>query len=177
MWRWLRFLPFRAEPGAPQLRAVVAPLGDPYREDPAAPVRERSAEPSSLAKLFRALEAAGLVFRPRWRGFEIVGATRSRVMRVRLRDPARIVPTDMACSGEAPELLIDLALALVPLFGPLVAEVRFAGTIFIDGSRDRAALGEEAAQRIHRVGLRLATRAPISFPILLDLARRMRQPR
>jgi hypothetical protein len=177
MWRWLRFLPFRVEPGTPPLRAVVAPLGDPYREDPSAPVMERSAEPSSIAKVFRALDEAGLAFRPRWRGFEIVGAARSRVMRVRLRDPARIVPSNMACSGQAPELLIDLALALVPLFGPLVADIRFAGTIFVDGSRDRAVLGEEAAQRIHRVGLRLATRAPISFPILLDLARRMRQPR
>nr|MBA3787896.1 hypothetical protein [Actinomycetota bacterium] len=107
---------------------------------------------------------------------DLSGPTRSRILRVRVPDPARIGPAELRCSTSAPELLIDLALALVPLYGPLLAEVRFAGTLFIDGSRDRATLGDEAAEHVQRMMRRLATRAPISFPILVDLARRMRRP-
>ncbi|MDQ3370113.1 MAG: hypothetical protein M3680_32245, partial [Myxococcota bacterium] len=129
-----------------------------------------------LGEVHAALDAAGLAVRRRRRGFDLLGPTRSRILRVRVPDPARIVPAELRCSTTAPELLIDLALALVPLFGPLLAEVRFAGTLFIDGSRDRAALGDEAAAHVQRMMRRLATRAPISFPILVDLARRMRRP-
>jgi hypothetical protein len=97
-------------------------------------------------------------------------------MTVRVPDIDRILPGDLTCGSDAPELLLDLALAVVPLFGPLLADVRFAGTILVDGTRDRRALGEEAAQRIQGIFRRLARRAPISFPILVDLARRMREP-
>ncbi|MBA3454813.1 MAG: hypothetical protein H0T42_17125 [Deltaproteobacteria bacterium] len=175
MWRWLRTLFAPREAGPPSLRAVVAPLGDPYREDLGAKHMERTAEPCSLADIFAALQAARLAFRPRRHGFDLV-ASRTRVMKVRVPDTARIMPGDLACGSEAPELLLDLALAVVPLFGPLIADVRFAGTIFVDGTRDRRALGEEAAQRIQAIFRRLARRAPISFPILVDLARRMRHP-
>ncbi len=178
MWRWIRSLFARRRSGAreaPALRAVVAPLGDPYREDFSTQLLERTAEPCALPDLLAALEAAQIAFRPRRRGFDLV-ASRTRVMTVRVGDPARIMPSDMACGSEAPELLLDLALAVVPLFGPLLADVRFAGTIFVDGTRDRRALGEEAAQRIQAIFRRLARRAPISFPILVDLARRMRHP-
>ena len=64
----------------------------------------------------------------------------------------------------------------LPDDSPLLVEVRFAGTMFVDGARDRRSLGEEAAQRIQGIFRRLARRAPISFPILVDLARRMREP-
>jgi len=178
MWRWMRTLFARRRSGTrgpPSLRAVVAPLGDPYREDLGAKLEDRTAEPCALAAIVAALEAARLVVRPRRRGFDLV-ASRTRVMTVRVPDPARIVPEDMECSSEAPELLLDLALAVEPLFGPLIADVRYAGTIFVDGTRDRRALGEEAAQRIQAIFRRLALRAPISFPILVDLARRMRHP-
>lgn len=175
MWRWLRTLFACPDRGSPSLRPVVAPLGDPYREDLGARLMERTAEPCALADVLAALAAAGVVFRPRRRGFDLV-ASRTRVMTVRVADAARIVPGDLACGSDAPELLLDLALAVVPLFGPLLADVRFAGTIFVDGTRDRRALGEEAAQRIQAIFRRLARRAPISFPILVDLARRMRHP-
>lgn len=175
MWRWLRSLTSRPAPGPSALRAVVAPVGDPYREDVGARLMERTADPCTLDEVFAALSAAHLVYRPRRRGFDLV-ASRRRVMTVRVPDVRRIVPGDMTCGSDAPELLLDLALALVPLYGPLLADVRFAGTTFVDGTRDRRALGEEAAQRIQAIFWRLARRAPISFPILVDLARRMRQP-
>ncbi len=175
MWRWMRTLFARPDRGPPALRAVVAPLGDPYREDLGAQLQERTAEPCTLSDLRAALEAARLAFRPRRRGFDLV-ASRTRVMTVRVVDPERIMPGDIECGSDAPELLLDLALAVVPLFGPLLADVRFAGTMFVDGTRDRRALGEEAAQRIQAIFRRLARRAPISFPILVDLARRMRHP-
>ena len=126
--------------------------------------------------MFAALGDAGLAFHPYRRGFDITGRTRSRVMPVRVRDVLRVTPTDLACGNDAPELLLDLALAIVPLFGPVVADVRFAGPILVDGARDRVALGHEAADRIQRVVRRLATRVPVSVPILLDLAQRMRHP-
>ena len=175
MWRWMRTLFARPDRGPPALRAIVAPLGDPYREDLGAQLQERTAEPCAMSEVLAALEQAHVVFRARRRGFDLV-ASRTRVMTVRVVDPARIMPGDLACGSEAPELLLDLALAVVPLFGPLLADVRFAGTIFVDGTRDRRALGEEAAQRIQAIFRRLARRAPISFPILVDLARRMRHP-
>jgi hypothetical protein len=176
MWSWLRTLLFRAERGEPSLRAVVDSSGDPYREDPATRFGERTAEPVALAEILAALDGARVPYHPRRRGFDLIGPG-GRVMPVRVRDIEQVVPTELRCGTNAPELLIDLALALVPLFGPLVADVRFAGTIFVDGRRDRALLGEEAAQRIQRFGRRVAVRAPIAFPILLDLARRMRQTR
>lgn len=178
MWQWLRTLMSRANSGPPSLRTVVAPTGDPYREDPRLRLVEREVEPCDLDQLLAALDTASLAWRRRRCGFDVLGGARSRVMSVRVRDTDQIVPTGMTCaSNDAPELLIDLALALVPLFGPMLVDVPFAGTMFVDGTRDRRALGEEAAQRIQQIGRRVAARAPISFPILVDLARRMRQPR
>lgn len=174
MWRWLRRLFARGHVTSPMLRPIVVPNGDPYRELPITRPEERTAEPRTLVEVVAALRDAGLVVRTWRRGFELVGTDRSRVMTVSVRQPARIVPQDLAGSTEAPELLLDLGLAMVPLFGPLLAEVRFAGAIIIDGKRDREALGEDAAERVRRLGRRVATRAPIVYPILVDLADRMR---
>ncbi len=137
---------------------------------------ERTAEPRTLAEVLAVLRAGGLELRPRRGGFDLMGSV-SRVMPVRVRQPARVLPEEMTCGTEAPELLLDLALALVPLFGPMVADVRYAGAILVDGTRDRVALGADAADRIQRMGRRVATRAPIVYPILVDLAHRMRHSR
>lgn len=181
MWRWLRTLAFRPPTSPPALRSIVPPGGgDPYRVAPGyvdnREAEDRASEPRSLGEVLAALHAAGLGVRPRRRGFVIAGRG-SRTLPVRVRDGSRIIPEDLACGSEAPELLLDLALALVPLFGPLLVDVRFAGAIIVDGLRDRATLGEEAAQRIQQFGRRLATRSPFSFAVLIDLAQRMRQPR
>lgn len=177
MWRWFRSLTSPARPGPPSLRPVAPPLVDPYRDEPPSRPVERTVEPRTLVQVIAAVSDAGLAFRGRRRGFDVIGSTRSRRMPVRVHDPERISPRDLGCGNEAPELLLDLALALVPLFGPVLAEVPFAGSLLVDGTRDRGSLGEDAAQRIQRVGRRVAARAPISFPILVDLARRMRQQR
>jgi len=175
MWRWLRNLTFRGTALPPPLRAACAPGGDPYRDRPGTRALERDAAPHTLAEVFEAMRDAGLSFRPRRRGFEVLGTPPAREMPVRVRDTERVVPGEMACSHDAPELLIDLGLALVPLFGPMLVDIPFAGTLFVDGSRDRRILGAEAAERIQSVSRRVATRAPISAPLLVDLARRMRQ--
>ena len=174
MWRWLRSLSSQRQVGSPSLRPVVVPSGDPYRADPLIGPQERSVEPRPLRDILAALTAAGLRFRPRRRGFDLADAEASRVMTVRVPVPDRIIPEQIVCGAEAPELLLDLSLALVPLFGPLLAEVRFAGAIIVDGKRDRLALGEDAAERIRRRLHRVATRAPIVYPVLVDLAQRMR---
>ena len=175
MWCWLRTLMFRGAAGPPALRSIVVPDGDPYRDHPAGPPRERTSDPHTLDEVLGGLRDAGLDARARRRGFDLTAG--SRVMPVRVRDTARVVPEHMACGTDAPELLLDLALALVPLFGPLLADVRYAGAIIVDGKRDRAVLGEDAADRVQQFGRRVARRSPISFPILLDLARRLRQHR
>ena len=177
MWRWLRSLTFRAPSGPPALRPVEPRIVDPYRAEPPALPLERVVEPCTLGQVLTALGDAELAVHRCRRGFDVLDATGARMMPVRVPDPQRISPDRMACGTDAPELLLDLALAVVPLFGPMLAEIPFAGSLLVDGTRDRAALGEEAAQRIQQVGRRIATRAPISFPILIDLARRMRQPR
>lgn len=159
------------------LRPVELPRTDPYRMDPSARPIAREVEPRTLGDVIAAVRAAGLGCHARRRGFDLQGAPRSRVMPVRVHEITRIAPQDLACGGGAPELLLDLALAVLPLYGPLIVELPFAGELTVDGHQDRAALGEEAAERIQRVGRRVAARAPISFPILIDLARRMRQPR
>lgn len=176
MWRWLRNLTFRGTAHPRPLRAVCTPAGDPYRDRPGMGVPERDAAPRTLDEVFVALRDAELAFRPRRRGFELLGTPAAREMPVRVADPTRVVPGAMACAQDAPELLIDLGLALVPLFGPLLVDIPFAGTLFVDGSRDRRSLGTEAAERIQSVSRRVATRAPISAPLLIDLARRMRHP-
>lgn len=177
MWRWLRSWTFRPAAGPPLLRTVELPAGDPYREEPRARPVERPVEPRTLTEVLVALADAHLEVHPCRRGFDVTGAARTRMMPVRVRDTTRVSPRDMACGTDAPELLLDLAIAMVPLFGPVLADLPFAGELLVDGTRDRAALGEDAAARIQRVGRRVAARAPISFPLLVDLARRMRQSR
>lgn len=173
MWCWLRTLWFRGADGPPVLRAIVVPPRDPYRDHPAGAPGERVATPQPLERVQQLLREGGLDVRARRRGFDL--AAGARVMPVRVRDPRAVTPEQLRCGTDAPELLLDLALALVPVFGPLLAEVRYAGAIVVDGQRDRAALGEDAAERVQRFGRRVALRSPISFPILLELAQRMRQ--
>lgn len=177
LWRWLRTLTSRPTSGAPTLRPVELASVDPYRAQAAARPIDRVVTPCTLAQLLASLTDAGLAIHPRRHGFDVLGPTPTRVLPVRVRDPARVTPQDLRCGTRAPELLLDLALALLPRFGPVLVELPFAGAMLVDGSRDRDALGEDAAQRIQRVGRRVATRAPVSSSILLDLARRMRQPR
>lgn len=159
------------------LRPVDLASGDPYRAEPAALPVEHTVEPRSLASVLAALRDAGVPFRARRRGFDMFGSTRTRVMPVRVHDPAEVTPTTMTCGSEAPELLLALALVLVPLFGPVLAHIPFAGRILVDGTRDRRALGAEAAHRIEHVSRRAAVRAPVTVPILLELAERMRLQR
>lgn len=174
---WLRWLATLTGPrgGSRSLRTVATANGEPYRSDPLAPPTERTAEPRPIDDVYGALRDAGLAVRALRRGFEVIDPAHERGMQVRVRDPRRVTPDGLGCGAEAPELLLDLALALVPLFGPVIADVRFAGPILVDGTRDRQALGEEAARRIQRVGERVAVRAPASFPLLHELALRMRQ--
>lgn len=176
MWSWLQALRCSvARADERSLRAVVTPGGPPYRQDAATTELEpeRTTEPATLAQVLAALEAAGLRYHRRRAGFDILGPGR-RAMPVRVRDADRITPADMRCGTQAPELLLDLALALVPVFGPLRADVRYAGSILVDGRRDRRELGEDAARAIQQFGLRLAPHVPMVFPLLVDLARRMR---
>jgi len=87
--QWLRALWSRARSGPPVLRAVVAPTGDPYREEPGLRIVERDPDPSTLVRLVDAMRAADLVIRRRRRGFDLIGRGRRRVLPVRVADPER----------------------------------------------------------------------------------------
>ena len=172
MWAWLAAL---SRPrGERCLRAVVPPGGDPYREPPIEDFAERSAEASTLSAVLAAMRADALNVRARRRGFDVIGPSRSRILAVRVDDPARVTPGTMSCDRDAPELRIDLALALVPVFGALLVDVPLVGEMFVDGARDRRTVGEDAAQRLQEIGRRVAKRAPFSFPLLVELAHRLR---
>lgn len=157
------------------MRAVATSSGGPYRTGTTTLDEERTPDAAPLSKVRAAIDHAGLRWRPRWRGFDLLGRDR-RVMPVRVRDSARITPAEMRCGTEAPELLLDLALALLPVFGPVLVDVRCAGSLLVDGRRDRRELGEAAALAMQEFGRRIARHAPITLPILLDRARRMREP-
>ncbi len=172
MWAWFRTRRLLRH-GERPLRAIGTPNGDPYREQTPRPDLERTSEPVSLPLVLSALERAGVRYRQVRRGFDLLGP-RGRMLPVRVPDPDHVVPAELRCGSDAPELVLDLALALVSLFGPLLADVKFAGSIVVDGRRDRRELGDQAAMEIQRVGQRLAMHAPIAVPILLELARRMR---
>lgn len=175
MGSWLQTLAFQVTGGDLALRAVTVSTGGPYRPDPSTQNADRTPDAVALSTLLAALEAAGLRCRRRWRGVDVLGRDR-RVMPVRVRDTARIIPAEMRCGTQAPELLLDLGLALVPVFGPLLVDVPFAGSLLVDGLRDRRELGQVAARTVQEFGRRIAKHAPIAVPLLLDRARRMREP-
>jgi hypothetical protein len=155
------------------LRTVAVPEGDPYRENALAPDAERTAEPRTLAEVLEALRAAGLTPVARRNGFVLAGATGT--LRVRVRDRQRVVPQHLRIDATEAELNLDLALALLPLFGPMSAEIGIAGWILVDGKRDRAQLGAEVSERLRQVAAQLLETLRATQPIMDELARRLGQ--
>ena len=97
-----------------------------------------------------AIRHAGLRVVVRPDGVEVHGE--GRWITVRMLDPTRVTLDSLEIIDRATERLVfALALALVPLYGPLtVTEAKFGKTV-VDGSRDAEALREERSERIRKI--------------------------
>jgi hypothetical protein len=133
----------------------------PYRGDvPAAP--------PTLAQLIAAVREAGVPVRENARGFA------AGKLRVTVADPARVELATIDIADADQELMIfRLALALVPLYGPLTLTEVLWGAYLVDGSRDAEALKEDRAERIREMARGIQARIAESQPAWNELARKL----
>jgi hypothetical protein len=147
---------FRAAPG-PQTTA------SPYRGDPSAP-----AEPA-LRELVAAVREAGLGARTRTRGFDLWAG--KHVLRLRVTDPGRVALASIELADTGHETLIfELALAFVPLYGPIVVTEALWGSFVVDRTRDAAALRDDRGERIKALARAIQARLAASQPLWQKLA-------
>jgi hypothetical protein len=137
--------------GKIKLKTIVA--DGPFRSNAAGVYEEpasRAAEPATLEAVQAALRTAGLTLRPIHAkkpkpGFEIEGP--KGFLRITVADPARVEPSTMMIAYTEAELVVDGAVALVPLFGPIGIDMGDAAWLVVDGSRDVAAIRKELSDR------------------------------
>lgn len=126
----------------------------PFRENGAEtfelpPLREVT--PVPLETVLATLRRAGLAPTTTKRGFDLAGATPEQYLRVATRDRERVLPTTLRATTNEAESAIDLAHALVPVFGPLAVDFKEAGWILVDGTRDVASLRVELSERYRQL--------------------------
>ena len=118
----------------------------------------------TLADLTEAVRAAALRVEPRVDGFDIVDQLTNHVpferLTVRVTDPKAVAIAAIRCGDTSSlDLPFELALALVPLYGPLTL-VLDSGVYDVDGTKDRHALVRELSRRqTARMSEALARRA------------------
>jgi hypothetical protein len=124
----------------------------PRRSSPR-PVRLGAASETarSLADLIEATRAAALRVDPRVDGFDLVDQLTSDGtpdrLTVRVTDPKAVPAASLRCGDTASlDLPFELAVALVPLYGPLTL-VLDSGVYEVDGTKDRHALVRELSRR------------------------------
>jgi hypothetical protein len=134
-----------------RFKSIIGGVAAPFRsnaegvyEEPAA----REAEPTALDNVLAALRAGGLAPLPtKQPGFEIAGSKPDAYLRITVPDPARAEPNTMAIAYTEAELAIDVAFALVPLFGAIGIDMGDAAWLVVDGSRDVASIRKELSER------------------------------
>lgn len=134
-----------------RFKSIIGGVEAPFRtnthgvyEEPAA----RSAEPAALADVLAALRAGGLAPSPtKQPGFEIAGSKPDAYLRITVPDPVRVEPDTMAIAYTEAELAIDVAFALVPVFGAIGIDMGDAAWLVVDGSRDVASIRKELSER------------------------------
>ena len=154
------------------LRSVAVEPETPYRTmatDERLP--DRAVEPRPVADVIAAAQAAKLAVKPRRRGFDL--RRDGHILRVRGDDVARVQPRTMQIHTDHVELDIDLAFALVPMFGPLAVDTASVGEIVIDGVRDRAAVDDELSERVRALARRILDRLNRTQPMLDELQRKL----
>lgn len=146
--------------------AASRQLGGPYRGDHAA-----APEPA-LAELITAARAAGLAVHEVPGGFDV--RADDRAIRVRVRDRSRVAlaSIDLVDTGHE-TLVFQLALALVPVYGPIAVTEALFGTFIVDGRADAEALRGQRGERIKALARRIQERIAASQPDWDELARRL----
>lgn len=156
------------------LRTVAVPDDAPYRSAPETPIPpDRTAEPKSVDEVIAAVRAAGMTVKPRRKGFDIRKA--GHVLRVRVADLTRVDPRAMTIVTDHIDLNLDLAFALVPLFGAIAADTGSVGAVVIDGRRTRAEVDEEVGQRVRALAQRILDRLNATQPLMDALAKKLKQ--
>jgi len=126
----------------------------PPRRPTARPVKLGSTAQTArpLADVIEAMRAEALQVESRADGFALVdqlvseGAVADR-LNVRVSDPSAVTIATLSCGDTSSlDLPFQLALALVPLYGPLTLVIE-TGAYEIDGSKDRHALVRELSRR------------------------------
>jgi hypothetical protein len=127
----------RRPPGA---RVTIREAGD------AAPRTRR------LDELIEAASAAALRIRIRPNGFDVRAQSsgyREHVVAVRVEDAARVTLASLQITDTGGyDLIFTLALALVPLYGPLTIAEADGQRFQVDGTRDQHELRHERAARV-----------------------------
>ncbi|MCB9559691.1 MAG: hypothetical protein H6708_04725 [Kofleriaceae bacterium] len=138
-----------------QLRPVVGrTLGTPYRTDAAAAHEVLAGAPRvdttthPIAVVEAALREVGLRATARGKLITIVD-DRGRVATLRVRRPARVAIAGMTLRSRDNLVSIDVARALVPLYGPLRLSGPLLG-LLIDGTRSRDEVIAEADAQFHK---------------------------
>ncbi len=93
-----------------------------------------------------------------------------RTLRLRVADPAHVPLAAIEALDELHETLVfEVALALVPLYGPLVATEALWGGYTVDGSRDAGALRDDRGERIKAMARRVQDGLRASQAVWQDL--------
>lgn len=134
-----------------------APTGAPYRAEVAAPATP------TLEALLGAARTAKLDPRATPTGFAI--ARGKDAVALRVPDPTRvpIASIELVDSGHE-TLVFELALALVPIYGPIHVTEAMWGTYLVDGRKSHTALHEERGERIRAMARGIQERLAASRP-------------
>ncbi len=157
-----------------RIRAIAVSEDTPYRAPPDSRLLpERTVEPRPLADVIAAVRAAGLAVKPRRKGFDVRqgGST----LQARVKDPARVSPAGLAVRSTDIELHLDLAFALVPLFGAVAAETGSFGELVIDGRRTREEIGAELHARVRGAAQHILDRLKATQPLLDQISKQLRR--
>lgn len=145
-------------------RETVASLRSaPSQASTTDPYRGHATAPPTPA-LATVLEAASkLEPRVTPKGFSL--ARGEHVVTVRIADPDRvpIEAIELADSGHD-TLVFELALALVPLYGPLIVTEAMWGAFLVDGKKPAPALQDERGERIRAMARGIQERLAASQP-------------
>jgi hypothetical protein len=112
--------------------------------------RESAEVASTVGEVGQALRRAGLPVRER--GRELVIARRPDWLRIVATDPGHVTLASLDAEELVSGTLIwEVALALIPVFGPLMVTEAAFGAFVVDGSRDHLAIDEERKERIRAI--------------------------
>ncbi len=127
-----------------RMRTIEKLPGDVFRDNAKHPYEEQPERVSpqvALDTVVAALRAAGLAPRPLGKGFELAGAKPEQYFRVRVKQRDRVEPKAFVIETNEGETAIDVAHALVPVFGPIAIDMGSAAWIVVDGTHAVAGCG------------------------------------